>query len=504
MMVQSGPVGVHAYWRLREPLLANRPSRRNQKRLIATLDSDPAIHDRARIKRHPGYLNHNPDYPTPCLCEILRHDASRVYDLTEILEHLAELPTAVPATATATPRPATLLETRGRAALYAARWPGVAQGERNATAFLHVKQLVNDFELDDSAAWEIVSDWNRSNQPPLDDKELGLVFESAKNGASARPRGCKLKEPAPVRQEQTRPIRNKAVTLVQPANAVGILLEATITGKRRAIDWPMTDIGEITEALLPGTTTVLCGPKAVSKTFFLLQCFTFWMLHGVKCAVLILEESAEHCLWRCLAQLAGLPKLMKSSWVRTHRDLVRHAWDEYKETLDLLGAQLYDSPKDEMTLPEIAEWMRARGADGARLVIADPCTAAKQTDSPWKADTTFINTVKRHAGVLGFSALLATHHVKGGSTVPSLDSLAGSTAWARFAQTVLWLEGHDPKTFEVMLMENRIEVETNRTLHVLAARNDWGTGKRIAMNFTEQLRFESRGIILKSERKPKQ
>jgi hypothetical protein len=197
MMVQSGPVGVHAYWRLREPLLPTAFTT-YQKRLIATLDSDPAIHDRARIMRLPGYLNQKPDYPTPCLCEILRHDASRVYDLTEILEHLAELPTAVPVTATATPRPATLLETRGRAALYAARWPGVVQGERNATAFLHVKQLVNDFELDDSAAWEIVSDWNRSNQPPLDDKELGLVFESAKNGASARPRGCKLKEPAPV------------------------------------------------------------------------------------------------------------------------------------------------------------------------------------------------------------------------------------------------------------------------------------------------------------------
>jgi hypothetical protein len=140
----------------------------------------------------------------------------------------------------------------------------------------------------------------------------------------------------------------------------------------------MTDIGEITEALLPGTTTVLCGPKAVSKTFFLLQCFTFWMLHGVKCAVLLLEESTEHCLWRCLAQLAGLPKLTKSSWVQSHPDLSRKAWNEHRETLDLLGAQLYDRQRRN-DIARNQRMVRERGREGCRIVVVDSITAANRS-----------------------------------------------------------------------------------------------------------------------------
>ena len=78
-----------------------------------------------------------------------------------------------------------------------------------------------------------------------------------------------------------------------------------------------------------------------------------------------------------------------------------------------------------------------------------------------------------------------------------LDSLAGSSAWVRFAQTILWLEAHDDKDVTVMLLENRVEQIVNRTLHVLAARNSFGAGKRIGLVFTDKLRLESRGMILR-------
>lgn len=55
MAVFSGH-GIHAYWRLDEPLPPDR-WRAVQSRLIATLGSDPACSNPERVMRLPGFLN---------------------------------------------------------------------------------------------------------------------------------------------------------------------------------------------------------------------------------------------------------------------------------------------------------------------------------------------------------------------------------------------------------------------------------------------------------------
>ncbi|MGE5612377.1 MAG: DUF3987 domain-containing protein [Bacillota bacterium] len=97
-IVSSGH-GVHAYWRLREPLMDFRLWRAAQKQLIARLSSDPAIHDPPRIMRLPGFVNHK---PPEAICEIVYTGGER-YTLDQIigrgkLEQSAPLPTASPAT----------------------------------------------------------------------------------------------------------------------------------------------------------------------------------------------------------------------------------------------------------------------------------------------------------------------------------------------------------------------------------------------------------------------
>jgi len=482
LTIHSGH-GIHAYWRLTEPV-DGATFRHVQKRLAATLWSDPAICNPERMMRLPGFLNVKAD-PVPCY--ILRHDPGRVFPLTRILSVLKSLP---PRETFAT-RPAGDLEVKGRATLYAARWPGEPEDSRNQAAFRHTRQLLNDFSLDEVDAWSILADWNHSNQPPLDEEELRQVFNSAVKGTPAKPQGCKLVE--------TRPTKSiaKASVVPQPSGALADLLEATIEGRRVAIDWPWDDVGRLTEALIPGTVTVLCGPKGSTKTFFLLQSLIFWTQADILCAMLVLEEDVEHCLLRCLAQLSGNPELTKTKWVRHHPEETRRAHADHARMIDLLGSRMMDTPDSEMTLPEISRWIDSRAAEGARIIIVDPVTAAKQTDSPWKTDATFINDVKRIARKRGVSVILATHPVKGGSSMVGLDSLAGSSAWVRFAQTILWLEAHDDKDVTVMLLENRVEQIVNRTLHVLAARNSFGAGKRIALLFTDKLRLESRGMILR-------
>jgi len=80
VIVESGG-GVHAYWRLLEPLEDLARWSRIQKGLIAALGSDPAVHDLPRIMRAPGFLNRKYDPPRPR--RIVEADPERTYGLIE-------------------------------------------------------------------------------------------------------------------------------------------------------------------------------------------------------------------------------------------------------------------------------------------------------------------------------------------------------------------------------------------------------------------------------------
>ena len=76
--------------------------------------------------------------------------------------------------------------------------------------------------------------------------------------------------------------------------------------------------------------------------------------------------------------------------------------------------------------------------------------------------------------------------------------LAGGAAYSRFAQTILWLESHAEKISQVKTDCGRTEIEHNRTLHLLKARNGRGQGVKLAFNFQgESLTLREEGIIVK-------
>ncbi len=176
LIIASGH-GVHAYWRLTDPMVDMAPWSNAQRNLIAALNSDKAIHDPARIMRLPGFMNHK---PPAAMCRIAEADPTRKYPLEDLLERIGNSAQSKPIPQTQTPATTIpSLDILGRATLAAAKWPAAAEGERNTDAFHHACYLVKDFGLNDDQALSILREWNYKNSPPLSEEEL---LNCLKNG----------------------------------------------------------------------------------------------------------------------------------------------------------------------------------------------------------------------------------------------------------------------------------------------------------------------------------
>ncbi|MBN1127334.1 MAG: hypothetical protein JXA82_20205, partial [Sedimentisphaerales bacterium] len=131
----------------------------------------------------------------------------------------------------------------------------------------------------------------------------------------------------------------------------------------------------------------------------------------------------------------------------------------------------------------LAEWTKQRADDGCRIICLDPITAAAHTqNNSWTEDNIFMQQMKRTTREYQCSVVLVTHPVKTVSK-PNINQLAGSAAYQRFSQTVLWLESHSIKQSSTMTKCGPSESKHNRTLHILKARLGKGQGVRIACRF---------------------
>jgi hypothetical protein len=82
-----------------------------------------------------------------------------------------------------------------------------------------------------------------------------------------------------------------------------------------------------------------------------------------------------------------------------------------------------------------------------------------------------------------------------------MTQLAGGAGYSRFSQSILWLESHNEKKSKIKTTLGTIEMDHNRTLHILKARNGKGQGVRIACNFeSESLTVTELGITIKNEK----
>ncbi|ARN57704.1 AAA family ATPase [Sedimentisphaera salicampi] len=297
-----------------------------------------------------------------------------------------------------------------------------------------------------------------------------------------------------------------AVQFAEPEGvSSGVLkrIEDTISGKIEAIRWPFDLLSRLTNSLIPGTVTLLCGSPGASKSFVLLQALSYWIQSGVKACVYELEEDREFHLMRALAQLSELPQLTNPEWIKDNGELAREAYESGSEALEAIGRQLWTSPQLQLTLQQLAAWTQERAKAGFRIITIDPVTAAAQASKPWIEDAAFMQRIKAAATDFGCSVVLVTHPAKTVS-LPDLNQLAGGAAYGRFAQTAFWLEAHEPKESRIITGCGGAEYQHNRTMHIIKARNGKGHGLEFACDFdSETLSLKEIGIISKKKKKKK-
>jgi 5S rRNA maturation endonuclease (ribonuclease M5) len=296
---------------------------------------------------------------------------------------------------------------------------------------------------------------------------------------------------------------------LKKARAVSIATEiqqrlADITaGRYVCIDWTWDYVSRFTRALLPGTVTLLVGNPGASKSFMALQSFAFWNEQSLRTSLYEVEEDKVFHLTRALAQRTGQPDITDPNWVKENSQLVERLIADNRQFLDDFGRCLYASPDTQPTLAQLAQWIEQQAKTGCRIIGIDPVTSAERGGEPWVVDSKFLQAIKRTATDYRCSIILITHPIKAVS-FPDLSQVAGSAAYQRFSQTILWLESHEEKASKVKTAVGTTEMAYNRTLHILKARNGIGMGLKLAFQFnSESLTLDELGVIVKEQKNNK-
>jgi len=268
-------------------------------------------------------------------------------------------------------------------------------------------------------------------------------------------------------------------------------------GKRAVVPFKWPVLTSLTQALLPGTVTILCGSPGSGKSFFLLQCLQHWKNLGIPACVFELEEEHQWHLQRVLAQMAGNSKLLDDTWMRDNAALVKDAFDRHREGLMRMRGAIHTSSSFTETLADLAKWSEKQAQEGNRVICLDPISVATRSEQPWKDDLEFIRSISRTVTTHGCSIVLVAHP-KPGMRKYLLDDMAGGAAYQRLSQTVIWIvKEPKPKLIGVPIADNEYVVQSiNRRVKLSKTRNGRGQDMEIGFWFNGgTLQFEERGII---------
>lgn len=302
-------------------------------------------------------------------------------------------------------------------------------------------------------------------------------------------------------RETTKDILREAIKQAKgtgySADVEGVI-EDTIAGRRKSIDWPWKRFGAMTNALLPGTVTLICGDPGSTKSFFLIEALAYWYKQGLKVACYELEEDRKYHLLRALAQLSENSHVLDCDWVKENAEAARDSLRNHTDDLNGLGRCIWESPTAQLKLDQLAEWVEKMAKAGCRVIAIDPVTAAEPSDKPWVADSKFITRVKKAVLESGSSLVLITHPKKGRKGAANLDDLAGGAAYARASQTIVWVEYlPEYKPYNVKGDLGTCEIDVNRTVLLVKTRNGKGQGHELAYRFSGQtLKFAEQGIVI--------
>lgn len=275
-------------------------------------------------------------------------------------------------------------------------------------------------------------------------------------------------------------------------------------GKCRKVPWPWSTLTQLCPSLLPGAVTIIAGSPGSCKSFMMLQCLQFWIRKNISVAYMMLEGSKASFLRRCLSQMTGNPNHMDNDWIEEKADAafkdVKSFGEELRQVSDAIvdGTLAYDP-----NYTDVKVFLDVQSEAGARILIIDPITSADGQGQPWIVDKDMILFCQGIAKKHGTSIIMVTHPAKSGNLkiIPTLDALAGGTAFQRHVDAVLWLEKIEAKEFRVTGACGTSEIECDRRIHLLKVRDGRGQGMMLGYRFEpESLLLGEQGVIVKEKK----
>ena len=382
---------------------------------------------------------------------------------------------------------------------YLEKCPDSISGQNGHDKFFRAACECMRFGLSDADTLATLRWWSESKSggEPWSEREMGHKIDSARDKCSAageigvRLRDDRWQEPAvPVHQPEPPPGESVAGVL----SHVGRIQR----GEYYAVPWKWDLVGKLTQALLPGAVTTLCGAPGAGKTFFVLDAAIGWVEMGIPFKLFELEENRNYYLCRALALLENKSDMTDVGWVKDHADEVNAAVIKNAAILNKLGECIYDTPAKRVSLMSIADWYESV-ASTCRVVVIDPITAAATGQNRFIEDGAFMERVKTIALQSETSLVLVTHPKLGNRKgPPTMDDVAGGADYTRFSQTVMVLSSRD--TAEPVMCRTPFGTtrqNPNRIITLRKTRNGRGDGLDIGFNFGgDSLSFRERGLVI--------
>jgi KaiC/GvpD/RAD55 family RecA-like ATPase len=271
-----------------------------------------------------------------------------------------------------------------------------------------------------------------------------------------------------------------------------------VAGRILVVPFPWQTLSRLTQALLPGSVTVICGDPGVGKTFFVMDCLRFWVNHGHDAAAFFLEKDRKFYTRRLLAQEEGMAKYLDLEWLKAHGGEAAAAMKRHRAIIDTVGDRMtLEGAGRRATIGSLCQWVETELRNGRRILIIDPITAADAGADRWRTDDGFMTETQKLLSRYGASLVLVTHPRKGNVTQKSGHDIGGGAAYFRFSDTTLWLTKlKSPKRVRVVGPFGIAHLEASTFVQIHKVREGPGMGCEVAFSFGDGLHFAEQGVVV--------
>lgn len=281
-------------------------------------------------------------------------------------------------------------------------------------------------------------------------------------------------------------------------------LEEIIAGTYYAVGLPWAGIGNLTQALLPGTVTMLCAPPGSCKSLMMLELVVHLIRKKETTAILEMEEDRTFHLMRILAMVAGNSNLLNLGWIPKNKQEVRALGAKYQDMVDAVGNCVYEPPQP-ATGAALSQWVGDMVKKKVRVLVIDPITAKERGKGQvWAEDEACLRSMSKSLKGSNTSLILVTH--PNGETderaiaKDPMADFSGGKCWQRFTQTALFVRPIPPKKVKIKNTMGVLEHEINRKVELRKVRNSRGEGLHIGLWFDhDTLRSKEFGVIQRGE-----